>query len=299
MHALDMPILGTMIPLIAKILVLAGAVILVAAWFPVRRLIVRLPQGIVRNRWYIMAALIVLFLGGYLGYAVAFWNGHSGPLDLIVPGVFFFGACFVRLTATLSLQTAMDVMRINLLEQEAVTDALTGLLNRRYLDRRLREEVARSRRYALPLSALLLDIDLFKQINDRHGHQAGDLVLLELAKMAPESLREADILMRYGGEEFLILAPNTALYDARLIAERLRKSIESHDFELRGCSNGATLLRLTVSIGVASLGDRIDSAEKLIRATDENLYRAKRQGRNRVVADTPGSQEAAPASPPP
>jgi diguanylate cyclase (GGDEF)-like protein len=193
----------------------------------------------------------------------------------------------------------MDVMRINLLEQEAVTDPLTGVFNRRYLDRRLHEEVARARRYSLSLSALLLDIDLFKQINDRHGHQAGDRVLLELGKMALEFLRETDVLARYGGEEFLILAPNTALDDARLVAERLRKRIEMHDFDLRSDAKGSEALRVTASIGVARLGDGIDTAEKLIRAADENLYRAKHEGRNRVVAGMTGSQEAAPASPPP
>lgn len=268
--------------LLAQGFVITGALILVGALFPIRRLVGRLPSGPVRNRWYAMTALTVLFVAGYLGYAGVFWNSHSGPSDLIVPGVFFLGACFVWLAATLSLQTAMDVMRISLLERETATDPLTGVFNRRYLDRRLSEEVASARRYGLPLSILLLDIDHFKQINDRRGHQAGDHVLATLGKLVAGELRESDILARYGGEEFLVIAPHTPLPGATEVAERLRKRIESHEFSPPDGPGG---IGVTASIGVASLGEGVDDGERLVRAADENLYRAKQQGRNRVVAE--------------
>jgi diguanylate cyclase (GGDEF)-like protein len=275
--------------LVAQGLVLAGALILIGALIPIRRLMVRLPSGLVRNRWYAMTALIVLFLIGYLGYAGVFWNSHARILDLIVPGVFFLGACFVWLAASLSLQTAMDVMRISLLEREAVTDPLTGVFNRRYLDRRLGEEVASARRYSLPLSVLLLDIDHFKQINDRHGHQAGDQVLAALGEIASGELRESDILARYGGEEFLVITPHTPLAGAVNVAERLRKRIESHDFGLPDEPGGIRGTGVTVSIGVASLADGVDSRERLVHAADENLYRAKQEGRNRIIASAPST----------
>lgn len=277
-----------MIPLFAISLVFAGALILIRALFPIRQLIGRLPPGSVRTRWYAMTALTVLFLIGYLGYAAAFWDNHSSPVDLIVPGVFFLGACFVWLTANLSLQTALDVMRISLLERETATDALTGVFNRRYLERRLTEEVASARRYGLPFSILLLDVDHFKEINDEHGHQAGDHVLITLGEVVADELRESDILARYGGEEFLVIAPQTALLGAADIAERVRKRIESHDFKLPGKPGG---IRVTASIGVASLGEGVDNREKLIHAADENLYRAKQAGRNRVSASTPPGQQ--------
>jgi diguanylate cyclase (GGDEF)-like protein len=272
------------IALLAHTLVLAGAFLLFGALFPIRRLIGRLPAGPVRRRWYVMTALTVLFLLGYLAYAAAFWNEHSTAPDLIVPGVFFFGGCFVWLTAGLSLQTTMDVMRMRSLERESATDALTGLFNRRYLDRRLREEVASARRYRLPLSVLLLDIDHFKLVNDRYGHRAGDHVLVTFGKLVPEELRESDILARYGGEEFLVIAPHTSLEGAADVAERLRKRIESHDFRLPNEAGAAIAIRLAVSIGVATLGDGVQTSEALVQAADDNLYRAKEEGRNRVVA---------------
>jgi len=187
-----------MISLLALSLVFSGALILIRAMIPIRQLIGRLTTGTVRSRWYLMAALIALFIIGYLGYAAAFWESHSTLVDLIVPSVFFFGACFVLLTTTLSLHTAIDLGRLRVLERDAATDPLTGLFNRRYMNCRLTEEVANAKRYGLPLSALMLDIDHFKQINDKHGHQAGDEMLVSLGKVIAGELRESDVLTRYG-----------------------------------------------------------------------------------------------------
>ena len=278
-----------MISLLAQALILGGALLLVWARGPVRQLIGRLPLGLVRNRWYLMTALIVLFLAGYLGYAWIFRNNHSKLFDLIVPVVFFFGACFVLLTANLSMLTAMDVMRISSLERQTLSDPLTGLFNRRYLDSRLTQEVTGSSRYGLPLSVLMLDIDHFKQINDGHGHQVGDQVLVSVGKIVAEELRKSDVLVRYGGEEFLVITPNTPQQGAADVAERIRKRIESHDFKF---PNQPNAIRATVSIGVARLGDGISTAEQLINAADKNLYRAKHGGRNQVVTGTPAPDSA-------
>lgn len=276
-----------MISPVALGLVLAGVLILAGALVPVRRLIGRVPPGPVRSRWYLMAALIALFIVGYLGYAAVFRESHAKLVDLIVPFVFFAGACFVLLATTLSLQTALDVMRISLLERDAATDALTGVFNRRYMDRRLSEEAASARRYGLPLAVLMLDIDHFKQINDRHGHQAGDHVLASLAIRVAGVLRQGDVLTRYGGEEFLIIAPHTPLAGASEVAERVRKCVESAEFSLSDEPGGKGGIRVTVSIGVASSGDGRVDAQTLVQAADANLYRAKQEGRNRVIAGVP------------
>ena len=272
-----------MIFLVAQTLVFAGVLFLVGALIPVRRLIGQLPPGPIRRHWGIMTVLIVVFQIGYLAYAAVFWDRHSTLLDLIVPGIFFLGAIFVWMVASLMLQTTMDVMRMSLLEREVVTDPLTGAYNRRYLDRRLNEEVLIERRYGRPLSVLMLDIDNFKQINDTYGHQAGDQVLTALCGIVTEALRETDILARYGGEEFLVIAPQTLIAGATELAERMRRDIEVHPFTFSEGNNRLRQINITISIGVAGLGNGIDSADKLVRAADAALYRAKQEGRNRVV----------------
>ncbi|MFS8086073.1 MAG: GGDEF domain-containing protein, partial [Acidobacteriota bacterium] len=268
-----------LIAFVATGLVLAGAMILIGSLFTTRRLIALLEKSPVRSQWRAMLTLIVIFILGYLGYTWAFWNSQTRTLDLIVPGVFFLGGCFVWLTATLSLQTAVAVMHISLLEQENSTDALTGVFNRRYLDRRLNEEVTRAHRHGLPLSVLLLDIDHFKHVNDEHGHQAGDQVLALFAALIKDHLRKPDILARYGGEEFMTIVPHAPHKGAVDLAERLRACVESNRFNLSIVQGETLELQLTCSIGVASLGGELDRTERLVHFADQNLYRAKREGR--------------------
>jgi diguanylate cyclase (GGDEF)-like protein len=281
------------ISLIANCLVLVGILILLGSLVTVRRIILRLPEGRSRKSWFAMAGLIALFVAGYLGYMQIFWAQQVATIDLVVPAVFFFGACFVWLSTFLALQTAMDIMRISRLEKESFTDPLTGAYNRRYMEQCLQEEIAKARRYQFDLSLLLLDIDHFKRVNDQHGHQAGDQVLVELSALVAYELRDSDILARYGGEEFLAIVPNTGLADAGKLAERLRRRIEDHDFSTGAKAQPAPGISLTVSIGVASYGGSITSEESLIQAADSNLYRAKEQGRNKVVADNPDQPASA------
>lgn len=282
-------------------LVLIGAAIQVAAVIPARRLIAIVPAGSLRNKWFAMTALIIIFIAGYLGYVVVLWDRPGEWHDLPIAGIFALGAVFVWLTTSLSLQTAVDLLRIGRLETENITDPLTQVHNRRYLDRRLEEEFARAKRYALGFSILILDIDHFKRVNDIHGHQAGDAALAALGGLIRTALREPDIVARYGGEEFLIICSNTAIDEAALVAERLRQLVESHQIEIPGDPAGERkAIQVSISIGAAGLSDRLDTKEKLIQAADKALYRAKQEGRNRVVVASPeiASQAAtsAPAS---
>ena len=276
-----------MILFFSNSLVLVGTIVLIGSLVTVRRIIRRLPLGSSRNSWYGMAALISLFVIGYLGYLTVFWSRHTGLLDLIVPGIFFFGACFVWISSVLALQTAMDVMRITALEHEILMDPLTGVYNRRFMEQRLREEVSKARRYHFKLAVLLLDLDHFKRVNDELGHQAGDQVLIEIGRLVNRELRDSDILARYGGEEFLVIAPNTAPSDAASLAERLRKCIESHIFLTDFDIARKLEVRVTVSIGVANFGASSKDEQSLIQLADQNLYRAKHGGRNQVVAKAP------------
>jgi len=165
-----------------------------------------------------------------------------------------------------------------------LTDPLTQLHNRRYLDRRLEEELARANRYRQPLSCLFVDADHFKQINDNYGHQVGDTVLRELACRIRSQLRASDIATRYGGEEFALLLPQTSLEEALMLAERIRH-------EVAACSlspgNGEAI-RLTVSIGVSEALPMLGKAQhkrlgqQLLADADRALYLAKANGRNRI-----------------
>ena len=272
-----------MISYLSAALVLFGLFIQIATLFPLRRLIAILPAGTIRKRWLFMSGLIFIFIAGYLGYTVAFWGRQTEWDGLLIPGIFLFGAIFVWLTIRLSLLTAIDIRRIDLLEVENITDPLTKVYNRRYLDRRLDEEVARSKRYSLELSVFMLDIDHFKRVNDSYGHQAGDVTLIALGKLIKADLRDLDMVYRYGGEEFLIICTNTPIKGATLVAERLRHLIESHPIEISDGFGGNQIIQVTTSIGVASLSANIDSKEKLVQAADNSLYRAKQEGRNRVI----------------
>ncbi|WP_428409282.1 PleD family two-component system response regulator [Hyphococcus sp.] len=164
----------------------------------------------------------------------------------------------------------------------AVTDQLTGLYNRRYLASHLSAMFDRAYWTGRPLAVMVLDLDHFKEVNDRHGHDTGDRVLKEFADRIASSIRGIDLACRYGGEEFLIAMPDTDLAFASVVAERLRQEIATSKFKL---NNGRDELGVTVSIGLASTenGPEDDSAQKLIKRADEALYTAKNGGRNRVI----------------
>jgi two-component system cell cycle response regulator len=164
------------------------------------------------------------------------------------------------------------------------TDVLTGWHNRRYLQARMKEELARARRDNARLNCLMLDVDHFKRVNDTWGHVAGDVVLRELANRVEAQIRASDVAARYGGEEFVVLLPNTDEMSAEKLAERIRLAISASPFEL---PNGEQVV-VTVSIGIAGVGpDRDDVdlknlGDSLIARADVALYRAKSAGRNRV-----------------
>ena len=163
----------------------------------------------------------------------------------------------------------------------AITDALTGLYNRRYMETHVGTLVDQAIARGKPLSVLILDIDYFKSINDTHGHDAGDDVLQEFAIRIRKSIRGIDLACRYGGEEFVVVMPETDMAVATMVAERLRRRIASEPFPIQ---KGARMIEVTISIGIAALGPA-DNAAAVIKRADQALYRAKRDGRNRVVPD--------------
>lgn len=159
----------------------------------------------------------------------------------------------------------------------AITDALTGLFNRRRFHDVLVSEYERAKRYNTPFSLVMVDIDHFKRVNDTFGHSVGDNVLREVSAILKSSIREIDTASRYGGEEFILILPNTAKDNALVVAERMRLSIEQHTFH-------EIDRNITVSIGISGMPDeKVETDEKLVRCADFALYRAKQLGRNRTV----------------
>ncbi|HZX49222.1 MAG TPA: sensor domain-containing diguanylate cyclase, partial [Nitrospirota bacterium] len=171
-------------------------------------------------------------------------------------------------------QSSIDLRKIS------ITDSLTGLLNRRYFEERLAEEMERSRRHRQPFSLIIMDIDNFKTLNDSFGHLFGDEILKTTTNVIRRCVRIIDIAARYGGEEFAIILPTTDKNDAGIIAERIRADIEC---EVCLVKDTGTTLNVTVSLGIASFPDDASAAEELINNADRALYRAKSQGKNKVV----------------
>jgi diguanylate cyclase (GGDEF)-like protein len=171
----------------------------------------------------------------------------------------------------------------NTIEKMSITDDLTRVFNRRYFHDRLDEEIARARRYDHPVSVFLMDIDHFKKINDKYGHQTGDEVLRAIGGILRASTRSVDIVARYGGEEFVALLPETGQETARMTAEKLRAAIEHHSFYPQGRS----VFHVTASFGVSSLDmtgkNDTDVADRIVKMADDAMYQAKQEGRNRVV----------------
>ena len=210
-------------------------------------------------------------------------HGHAtGCLALCSPRDDSFDTEGARLAKALANEAGLALENAHLfaeVERLSETDALTGLHNRRHFTRESGVEWERCRRHGLTLSALMVDIDHFKRFNDSFGHAAGDRVLVEVAGACRRSIRLIDLDVRYGGEEFCFLLPETGLEQASVLAERLRTAVGGLRLET---DDGP--LAVTVSIGVAERAEHDDSVDALLRRADRALYEAKRLGRDRVVA---------------
>lgn len=180
------------------------------------------------------------------------------------------------LQATPFIYNAIIMKRMEIM---AAIDELTGILNRRFGLRRLNEEFERSKRHRLPLSVAMVDIDHFKKINDTYGHQAGDFVLKTLANLFTQNIRVSDLVMRYGGEEFMLVFNGASAVDAYKIMEKLKTMAETMKLQY-----GAFELKITFSCGIASFpSEKVNDVNSLIHQADAGLYKAKESGRNRIV----------------
>jgi len=217
---------------------------------------------------------------GFLGMPLLAKNRVTGVL-LLTRQRKEFSSNEVRLVRILCNQASIAVENARVygaVEQMAVTDGLTGLYNRRYFQEALERELSRADRGGGHLALLLLDIDHFKLLNDTYGHAMGDAVLKKMATVLHETLRKGDVLARFGGEEFVVLLPQSTYEGAQEFAQRVWKAVGSARIHPGGRGH-----RVTVSVGWALLPDDADNAGALIEAADRALYHAKESGRDRVA----------------
>jgi len=187
-----------------------------------------------------------------------------------------------RMVKTLAEHLALAVANLNLretLRTQSIRDPLTGLFNRRYMEESLERELRRAARKKLPVAVLMVDVDHFKHFNDTFGHEAGDDVLRELARMFESQLRAEDVACRYGGEEFVLILPEASLEAARERAEQFRQAAKGSQIQYRG----KALEHISISVGLSCYPQHGATAEALLRVADAALYRAKEEGRDRVV----------------
>jgi len=193
----------------------------------------------------------------------------------------------VDLLTTLAGQAAVTINNANLYHL-AITDSLTGLYIKRYFLQKLHDEMVRSKRYKRKFALMIADVDHFKQVNDTYGHQMGDFVLSTLGKVLKTSLREIDIPCRYGGEEFVVIFPETEANAAAIAAERLSNSVSEYKFTKPGEGE----VSITISVGIAAFPEHADDQETLIRLADKALYAAKEAGRKCVRVYTPEKKKS-------
>ena len=221
-------------------------------------------------------------IGSWMGIPLISSNKLFGLLSVVSPDATSFNSH--QITLAQSFANAIENAHVlREVRNQASTDPLTGLYNRRSFFDLAQKEYSQAMYTKRPLAALMMDVDFFKRVNDTYGHDIGDLVLIKLAKLCARKIRNADILGRYGGEEFVLILPDTPPHTATKIAERLRRDIA----EMRIRSKKGEI-QVHVSVGIASLDIACPSLEELIKRSDTALYQAKQQGRNRVIVwETP------------
>jgi len=244
--------------------------------------------GLVRSVALITASALFLSLVFTALATVLFGNLAQLPLDLTIATIIPLLVAPAASYGAMTLLYEVEASRVAL-QRAAMQDSLTDLYNRRFLMLQLDAEVERARRSASPLSVLMVDIDHFKAINDRHGHAVGDEVLRAVGALLKQLMRAYDLVARYGGEEFVVLLPGLPNTAALAAAERIRLAIESLHLDALKLGDGS-YARITTSVGISELGPGDEDGTRVLGRADRALYLAKNRGRNRcesLPADLP------------
>lgn len=227
------------------------------------------PAALLAYRWGVRGTLAAALVTVVTMGAASLYMKNTGDfpvMGLVVGVTLFIGLLFQRKQS----KEAELCEMVNELEQLVITDPLTGVYNRRYLFERLQAEVARGRRYNIPVSVVMLDLDGFKAYNDKYGHLAGDVLLQNVAKAIRKALRQEDVVVRYGGDEFAVILTGADARSATITAERLRNTVKSTG--------------ISMSLGVVTYPQDGTTAEELLRRADYYLLAAKAAGKDRVYA---------------
>ncbi|MBB5316748.1 GGDEF domain-containing protein [Tunturibacter empetritectus] len=265
--------------LIIQLILAISVAFLFSALLPIRWICAMLPRGLARSTWRSMSVLIIFSAAGVAVFLRINTTEAPNPHDdWLVSLVFLAASIFVLTVCTLALHTAKDLSKIADLEHAAIIDPVTELFNRRHIMALLDAQCQHSSQHNSPFSILLIDVDNFKTINDTFGHRTGDTVLKELGRVIAHIIPDSRSIGRYGGEEFLVILPQSASSEAWRIAEELRAAVQSTKI----ASQRAPINSPTISIGIATAYGWKETSEDLIEIADQALYSAKAAGRNCV-----------------
>jgi diguanylate cyclase (GGDEF)-like protein len=265
-------------------LVLAGSVMHIYYFNSILKVTNSVEQGWTRARLVWLTIMVGLFFALYLVFALFSTQAEDSGLILLASIILFLGAVFIMITSQVLTGAFSVVKSFELVERQRISDESMGIYNRVYFDLRLKEAYLLARRHNQDFSVLLLEIDYLDQISHTHGKEYTEKFLASLGKLIKTSVRETDIVARYGREEMAILLPNTVLAGARIAVTKIRKAVENKSFYLDDSSEiNRVVVACTVSIGVAAYVPDIKTPDEIMRRADVALFKAKDKGRNQAA----------------
>ncbi len=260
---------------------------LVVSAFTSQQLIKKLPMGKVRNSWQMLTYFIIGFIFAYAAYMLMLMTGQANLSSLVVPKLCFTAAAFILLLCFLTYQITRDIREAIAMDQASIIDPVLDIYNRRYFDRRIDEETQRSRRYKLPLSLILFEVDEFSNVVDQHGRLVGDVVLRKVSDFIMNTVRSSDIVARFDEHKIIVATTQTQDDMAEKLADRLRAEIEKLEIIRNSGEESAQALHVTVSGGVSCLLDSIKNGFELVDLAENALLQANKIGRNKVYTYDP------------
>ncbi len=273
--------------LLACILLLSAVCLLTVSFFTSRQLIKKLPLGKVRYNWQIFSYLIVAAIIGYAVYMFLLVVGQVSITSLMIPKLAFAASTFMLLLCFLTYQITVNIRDAIAMDQASIVDPVLDIYNRRYFDRRIDEETQRSRRYDLPLSLILFEIDEFNKVIDTHGKLVGDVVLKKVSDFIVSSVRSSDIVARFDESKLIVGTTQTEEEMAVNLADRLRAEIEKLNVLPSSEKQNSKTMHVTSSVGVACVLDSISNGLELTNMAERALSQANVNGRNKVYTFDP------------